>query len=36
MRHYDSARTISIGLKKYLEQQGIEIPYPTLVTKSFT
>lgn len=36
MRHFDCARTISIGLKKYLEQQGIEIPYPTLVTKSFT
>lgn len=36
MRHFDSARTISIGLKKYLEQQGIEIPYPRLVTKSFT
>jgi moderate conductance mechanosensitive channel len=36
MRHFDSARTISVGLKKYLEQQGVEIPYPTLVTKSFT
>jgi small-conductance mechanosensitive channel len=36
MRHFDSARTISVELKKYLEQQGIEIPYPTLVTKSFT
>ncbi|MEK5067723.1 mechanosensitive ion channel family protein [Sporosarcina sp. FSL K6-1508] len=35
MRHFDSARTISVGLKKYLEHQGIEIPYPTLVTKSF-
>lgn len=35
MRHYDCARAISIGLKNYLEQQGIEIPYPTLVTKSF-
>ncbi len=30
------ARTISIGLKNYLEEEGIEIPYPTLVTKSFT
>ncbi|MFC5589974.1 mechanosensitive ion channel family protein [Sporosarcina soli] len=36
MRHFDSARTIGIGLKKYLEQEGIEIPYPTLVTKSFS
>ncbi len=36
MRHFDSARIISVGLKKHLEQQGIEIPYPTLVTKSFT
>jgi small-conductance mechanosensitive channel len=36
MRHFDSARAISVGLKKYLEQQGIEIPYSKLVTKSFT
>jgi small conductance mechanosensitive channel len=36
MRHFDSARTIGIGLKKYLEQEGIEIPYPALVTKSFS
>lgn len=36
MRHYDCTRTMGIGLKKFLEQQGIEIPYPTLVTKSFT
>ncbi|WP_255452424.1 Mechanosensitive ion channel family protein [Sporosarcina sp. ANT_H38] len=36
LRHFDAARTISVGLKKYLEQQGIEIPYPTLVTKSFS
>nr|WP_255457421.1 mechanosensitive ion channel family protein [Sporosarcina sp. JAI121] len=36
MRHFDGARTISVGLKKYLEQRGIEIPYPTLVTKSLT
>ncbi|MEK5040633.1 mechanosensitive ion channel family protein [Sporosarcina sp. FSL K6-3457] len=35
MRHYDCTRTIGIGVKKYLEQQGIDIPYPTLVTKSF-
>lgn len=35
MRHYDCARTISIGLKNYLDEQGIEIPYPTLITKSF-
>lgn len=35
MRHYDCTRTIGVGLKKYLGQQGIEIPYPTLVTKSF-
>ncbi|MDN4608905.1 mechanosensitive ion channel family protein [Sporosarcina highlanderae] len=35
MRHFDTARNIGIGLKKYLGQQGIEIPYPTLVTKSF-
>nr|WP_255726675.1 mechanosensitive ion channel family protein [Sporosarcina sp. ACRSM] len=36
MRHFDSARTIGIGVKKYLEQEGIEIPYPTLITKSFS
>lgn len=36
MRHYDCARTIGVGVKKYLEQVGIEIPYPTVVTKSFT
>ena len=36
MRHFDSARVIGIGLKKYLEQAGIDIPYPTLVTKSFS
>ncbi len=36
MRHFDSARTISIGLKKYLEGEGIQIPYPSLVTKSFS
>lgn len=36
MRHFDSARAISIGLKKHLEQAGIEIPYPTLITKSFS
>lgn len=35
MRHFDTARSISMGLKKSLEQEGIEIPYPTLVTKSF-
>lgn len=35
MRHYDCARTISIGLKIYFDERGIEIPYPTLVTKSF-
>ncbi len=36
MHHFDSARTIGIGVKKYLEQEGIEIPYPTLITKSFS
>lgn len=35
MRHYDIARNISVGIKKHLEQEGIEIPYPTLITKSF-
>lgn len=35
MRHYDCARMISIGLKHYFDERGIEIPYPTLVTKSF-
>ncbi|WP_318616541.1 mechanosensitive ion channel family protein [Sporosarcina sp. YIM B06819] len=35
MRHYDCARIISVGLKNHFEEQGIEIPYPTLVTKSF-
>ncbi|MCG3087360.1 mechanosensitive ion channel family protein [Sporosarcina cyprini] len=33
MRQYEVTRKISIGLKQYLEQQGVEIPYPTLVTK---
>lgn len=36
MCHFDGARTISIGLKKYLEQKGIDIRYPTLITKSFS
>lgn len=35
MRHFDIARNISMGIKKQLEQEGIEIPYPTLVSKSF-
>ena len=35
MRHFDIARNISMGIKKHLEQEGIEIPYPTLVSKSF-
>ena len=35
MRHFDIARTISMGIKKHLEQEGIDIPYPTLVSKSF-
>lgn len=35
MRHYDVARNISVGLKPYLEKDGIQIPYPALVTKSF-
>ena len=35
MRHYDIARNISVGIKKHLEGEGIEIPYPTLVSKSF-
>ncbi|WP_252504964.1 mechanosensitive ion channel family protein [Sporosarcina sp. Marseille-Q4943] len=35
MRHYDIARNISMGIKKHLEQEGIEIPYPILVSKSF-
>ncbi|WP_203248279.1 mechanosensitive ion channel family protein [Sporosarcina beigongshangi] len=35
MLHYDCARAISTGLKSYFEQQGIDIPYPALVTKSF-
>ncbi|MCG7345795.1 mechanosensitive ion channel family protein [Sporosarcina sp. ACRSL] len=35
MRHYDTARLISIGIKKHLEREGIEIPYPTLVSRSF-
>lgn len=35
MRHFDTARHISMGIKKHLEHEGIEIPYPTLVTKSF-
>lgn len=34
MRHYDIARDISIGIKKHLQREGIEIPYPTLVSKS--
>src|SRR5690606_11429554 len=34
MKHYDCARVIAIGLKKYLETEGIHIPYPTLITKS--
>ncbi|QTD40164.1 mechanosensitive ion channel family protein [Sporosarcina sp. Te-1] len=33
MRQYEVTRKISIGLKQYLEHQGVEIPYPTLVTK---
>nr|WP_225942195.1 mechanosensitive ion channel family protein [Sporosarcina limicola] len=36
MRHYDCARLIGIGLKDYLEKEGITIPYPNLVTKSLT
>lgn len=35
MRHFDIARNISMGIKKQLEQEGIEIPYPTLISKSF-
>jgi len=35
MRHFDTARNISVGIKKHLEQDGIEIPYPILVSKSF-
>ncbi|WOV89284.1 mechanosensitive ion channel family protein [Sporosarcina oncorhynchi] len=35
MRHYDIARAISMGLKPHLEQEGIQIPYPALITKSF-
>ena len=35
MRHFDIARNISMGVKRHLEQEGIEIPYPTLVSKSF-
>ncbi|WP_285851957.1 mechanosensitive ion channel family protein [Sporosarcina luteola] len=35
MRHFDTARNISIGIKKHLEREGIEIPYPMLVSKSF-
>lgn len=35
MRHFDTARNISMGIKKHLEQEGIEIPYPLLVSKSF-
>ncbi|MFS0690544.1 mechanosensitive ion channel family protein [Sporosarcina sp. 179-K 8C2 HS] len=35
MRHYDIARNISVGIKKHLDQEGIEIPYPILVSKSF-
>lgn len=35
MRHFDTARNISMGIKKHLEQEGIDIPYPTLVSKSF-
>lgn len=35
MRHYDVARNISMGLKPHLEQEGIQIPYPALITKSF-
>ncbi|MBB4826953.1 small conductance mechanosensitive channel [Sporosarcina luteola] len=34
MRQYEVTRKISIGLKQYMEQQNVEIPYPTLVTKS--
>ena len=36
MRHYDIARDISIGIKKHLQGEGIEIPYPTLVSKSLS
>ncbi|MHC8514905.1 mechanosensitive ion channel family protein [Sporosarcina sp. ITBMC105] len=35
MRHFDTARSLSVGIKKHLQEKGIEIPYPTLVTKSF-
>ena len=31
-----TCKNISIGLKKHLDEEGIEIPYPTLVTKSLT
>ncbi|BAQ09430.1 small-conductance mechanosensitive channel [Bacillus sp. OxB-1] len=36
MKHYDCARLIAVGLKKYLDLEGIQIPYPTIITKSFT
>ena len=35
MLHYEMARVISVGLKKYLKEEGIDIPYPTLITQSF-
>lgn len=34
MQHFESAQMIAISLKQYLAEQGIEIPYPTIVTKS--
>jgi moderate conductance mechanosensitive channel len=36
MKHFDCARTIGVGLKEYLEGEGVQIPYPTLVTKSLS
>jgi small-conductance mechanosensitive channel len=33
MRHYEMARIISIELKKHLDTEGIDVPYPVLVTK---
>lgn len=34
MRHFDVARKISIGLKQYLTERDLAIPYPTIVSKS--